>query len=394
MRIMVFFIAIFCCTQTAYAQNWKKIEDFPAAERDDGASFVIGEKAYAGSGVVPFTPLRDFYAFDFKSESWSSIQELPIYKGRQYSAAFASSKYGFVFGGISNQFLNDLWRYDPSVDQWQEMSALNADGRGGSAAFVIDSFAYIIGGKTQTKQALSEVWAYNMFTDIWVRKADLPFGSRWRSAATTYKNKGYLVFGLDDTSRYSPEIYEYDPSTDQWNLFSVFPQGGRNYVKAHTINNSLITVAGQDSSGAFLNECWKLDYLTKTWESTISLPALGRRGGISFNDQSSIYYTTGLGDSGRRFVETWKFENPTSINEIQIIDDVNIYPNPANNRLNVWMSIASGEYELIDLKGKQVMHGTFNTDQLIISVQGLEAGFYFLSLRSKNLRIIKKITIY
>ncbi len=394
MNLMVFFVFCFFFLEVSIAQSWKKIENFPGVERDDGASFVIKGKAYAGSGVVPFTPLRDFYAFDFKTESWDSIASLPIYEGRQYSAAFASEGYGFVFGGISNVFLNDLWAYDPIANQWSKKTSLPAAGRGGAAAICIDSFAYIFGGKTQTKAAIAEVWAYNLYTDHWKRKADMPFGPRWRSAATLYNGKAYLIFGLDDTLRYCPEIYEYDPVNDQWTLFSSFPEGGRNYVKAHTINNGLITIAGQDSVGKFLNECWKLNYLTKVWEEVTALPSLGRRGGISFTDSTSIYYTTGLTDSGRRFVETWKFENPTSLAENKLQNQLKIYPNPAHQNLNVSSALPIQRVVIYNLNAQIIIElKPFKTD-LEIEVSDFPPGIYIAQIYSDFVQSTVKFTTY
>lgn len=392
MRTLSFLVAFCGLIFSCYAQNWKKIADFPGVERDDGASFVIGSRAYAGSGVVPFTPLRDFYSFDFKSQNWTSIAPLPNFQGRQYSAAFASSQYGFILGGISTQFLNDLWRYNPISNQWQKMADLPAEGRGGSAAFVIDSFAYIIGGKTQNQQAISEVWAYNMNTDIWTKKADLP-QKRWRSAATTYQSKGYLIFGLDDSLNYSTEVYEYEPLNDQWTVFSAFPDGGRNYVKAHTINNSLITIAGQDSASVFLNDCWKLDFTSKNWKEITPLPSAGRRGGMSFNDGFSIYYTTGLGDSGRRYVESWKFENPTALNEFSSASNLDIYPNPANDVLYIDFALGSINFELINIKGERVKVGSLTSNSKI-DLSDYQPGLYFLKLSNKEQQSTKRIIVY
>jgi N-acetylneuraminic acid mutarotase len=112
------------------AQSWFQMPDFPGVERDDGASFVIQDIAYCGSGVVPFVALGDFYAFDLLSESWDTISPLPTGQERQYAAAFSNDSLGFLFGGFAGSFLNDLWQYDPATDQWTQKSAMPSVGRG------------------------------------------------------------------------------------------------------------------------------------------------------------------------------------------------------------------------------------------------------------------------
>ena len=43
------------------SQSWIQIDDFPSSARDDGASFVIGNKAYCGTGFkVGWTETKDY----------------------------------------------------------------------------------------------------------------------------------------------------------------------------------------------------------------------------------------------------------------------------------------------------------------------------------------------
>ncbi|MGL4596156.1 MAG: Kelch repeat-containing protein, partial [Bacteroidia bacterium] len=153
----------------ATAQTWVQLANFPGSERDDGACFSIGYKAYCGTGLTAwFAPTADFYALDLTTDIWSPIAAMPATTERQYACGFASNTHGYIFGGLNgNTLLNDLWQYDPAQDAWIQKTSLPAAGRSGSACFVINDTAYIIGGRTAANNAIAEVWAYNILTDSW-----------------------------------------------------------------------------------------------------------------------------------------------------------------------------------------------------------------------------------
>lgn len=376
--------------QTAHAQSWFQLSDFPGLERDDGASFTIGTKAYCGSGVIPFRLLGDFYSFDVLSEQWDTISALPLGEERQYACGFASDSLGYIFGGYDGVFRNDLWQYQPANDLWLQKSPLPAVGRGGAASFVIDSMVYIVGGKTDSLAAIVEVWAYNMINDSWVQKQDFPFDPRWRSAACSNGQKGYLAFGLDDSLKYHSEVYAYDPTLDQWTLITVLPEGGRNYVKMHIFGSKLITIGGNDSVGNFLDECWEYDLNTSVWTSIAAFPNQGRRGGMSFESANAIYYTTGLTSGGIRFKESWKLEDPTELQELELEQEgrVRVFPNPAADE--IWIEIHdfilndSWKLRVLDVNGTVLFRSRLHQKKNRIILRGMPSALYIIELKNER----------
>ena len=88
-------IILIVFNKTALSQTWTQISDFPATERDDGVSFVIGNKAYCGTGFkTGWITCRDMYSFDMSSESWGTISSLPAGMERQYSSGFSYNNLG------------------------------------------------------------------------------------------------------------------------------------------------------------------------------------------------------------------------------------------------------------------------------------------------------------
>ncbi|MCR9153582.1 MAG: hypothetical protein NXI09_05690 [Bacteroidetes bacterium] len=302
-----------------HCQNWQALSPFPGTAVDDGLAFSIGDTAYFGSGLSPwFSAQHQFQAFNLVSETWQSVQDLPATKGRQYAVAFADSQYAFVFGGYAqNEYLNDLWRYNPAIDQWQEFSPLPDSGRSGASAFLIGDTAYIFGGKNRYNDALSEVWAYALNSDTWTRKGDLPIGL-WRSSATSLRDTGWLVFGIDSNQYYRNELYSYNPQLDQWTLISSFPGAGRSHASLLATEQNLVLAFGIDSLQNYYRDLWQYEPSSDQWLTLKDLPAAGRKGQMAIAHQNKLYFCTGINASNQRLKELWKFEAQIGLEEVAI----------------------------------------------------------------------------
>jgi len=372
------------------AQTWQQLTNFPAVERDDGAFFIIGDKAFCGTGFAPwFAPLNDFYSFDMNTEIWNTIAALPSGMERQYACGFSSGSKGFIFGGKGNGLLNDLWMYDTTLNTWTQKTSLPGQGRSGSTCFVINDTAYIIGGIDSLNVAISQVWAYDILNDNWHQKNNLNFGARWRASSVSQNGKGYLIFGKDENGRYCNELVEYNPLSDSWIQISTFPGNGRTYSSLNSIASDLYTFAGLDSFGTYLSELWRYNYSSSSWQQLNSIPSKGRKGGMCFNNNSILYYTTGIDSSNTRLNETWKCTNLTSISEyFRNIWSVRIHPNPVINEFNVELTnIHNGrniEYNISDSYGRIVMSNSTNENKIRIDISSFPKGLYFLKMYSND----------
>ncbi|MDC0249439.1 T9SS type A sorting domain-containing protein [Flavobacteriales bacterium] len=95
-----------------------------------------------------------------------------------------------------------------------------------------------------------------------------------------------------------------------------------------------------------------------------------------------MYAVLGLGSGG-----------PTGNNEV-IDASTKIYPNPANNALNI-MSYAAGIQSVIiyTISGKEVINTTVNENQIKINTSGLANGVYIIDIKSKHTSIKRKLII-
>ncbi|MEA3494668.1 MAG: M4 family metallopeptidase [Bacteroidota bacterium] len=118
-----------------------------------------------------------------------------------------------------------------------------------------------------------------------------------------------------------------------------------------------------------------------------------------------IYTTTGdydvklLAENGCGFDSTTKTINITSsIEDANIIDNLNIYPNPANNKLNISFETINSEdvsIQFINILGKtfitKKIKGKINNHKTEIDISNLPKGIYFIKIKNKEGAIIKKI---
>ena len=93
-----------------------------------------------------------------------------------------------------------------------------------------------------------------------------------------------------------------------------------------------------------------------------------------------IYVALGLGGS-------------TGINEV-IDASTEIYPNPANNLLNI-VSYAAGinSVKIYSLNGKEVINTSVNANQIKINTSSLANGLYIVDIKSNNTSVKRKLII-
>ncbi|MGQ0829721.1 MAG: Kelch repeat-containing protein [Bacteroidota bacterium] len=380
------------------SQTWQQIVDFPSTERDDGAAFVIGNKAYCGAGQIPgWISVGDFYSLDMNTDSWDTLASMPVGAERQYASSFSSANFGYLFGGINGStYLNDMWCYNTMLNTWVAKTPLPGSGRMGCAYFVINGIAYFIGGRTSTAKSIKEVWAYDIINDSWQQKNDLPFGARWRAASAEQNNKGYLLFGMDENNRYCNELFEYNPLTDSWMQVTTFPGIGRIYTSMLSLSNDLVFLAGLDSFAINYNDMWRINLDTLNWQQLNSIPALGRRGGICFNNSSTIYYTTGVDNNNNRIKETWKIDNPTNTRENVSAEKINFYPNPADQFINFTIERLNNfptTIEIMDITGRIIQKEETTNNSISINSIDLANGIYNIRILTGNKIYYSKVIV-
>jgi acetyl esterase/lipase len=84
---------------------------------------------------------------------------------------------------------------------------------------------------------------------------------------------------------------------------------------------------------------------------------------------------------------------PTGINEV-IDASTDIYPNPANNSLNIVSNfIDINTISIYNLHGQEVLNTTVNANQIKINTSSLANGIYIIDIKSNNTSVKRKLII-
>jgi N-acetylneuraminic acid mutarotase len=119
-------------TNSAWSFNtksgqWKSLPPVPGPPRVFHTSAVAGNHIYVfgGSTQKPHHDLEnlsDVHRFDIKLHTWSSLKPAPV-AARAWFATPANG-YIYLFGGYTDHFLDEVYQYNPSRDEYWLVSRL------------------------------------------------------------------------------------------------------------------------------------------------------------------------------------------------------------------------------------------------------------------------------
>lgn len=79
----------------------------------------------------------------------------------------------------------------------------------------------------------------------------------------------------------------------------------------------------------------------------------------------------------------------SGVNEYSNAAEVNLYPNPANNMINIEADkLNVDSYKVVDITGKLIMHSEINTGNFTVNVNELQEGMYSIMLYGKNTELL------
>jgi len=190
------------------AYTWTKKADFPGGARASAVAFVIGNKAYIGTGNNGTTYFNDLYEYTPATDSWVIKTNFPG-AARQDAIAFAVESKGYIGTGLnaSGVVLNDFWEYDPSLNTWTS-------------------------------------------------KANFPGNARTSAVGMGYAKKGFVGTGNNGAVDYK-DFWEYTASTNTWEqLTTDFPSVARHEAASFVSGAKLCVFEGQNSAGTIIKDSY------------------------------------------------------------------------------------------------------------------------------------------
>ncbi len=130
------------------------------------------------------------------------------FQARYGAISFTLGNKAYVGTGrdANNNFLNDLWSFDPNANpQWVQEANLPGSVRDGAVAFTLGNKAYVGIGTGADGNYLNDFWSFDGTT--WERvNDDLPGALRSNAIAFTLGNKAYVGTGQGGSEKNNSEI--------------------------------------------------------------------------------------------------------------------------------------------------------------------------------------------
>lgn len=388
-------ISAFLLFAACFGQNtWSTIASFGGGERERAVSFVVGGRAYVGTGLdTSNTCKKDFWEYDPGSNSWSQKADLPGSQRRD-AIAFAIGNRGYVGTGI-NGFIawtgskkDDFYEYNPITNTWTEKDDWEGNFGGGvyyASAFATPLKGYLVCGKLGSSYYSNELWEYDPVTDDWVKKANFPAGTRYGASAFSIAGKGYVGCGADE-DYYRNDFYEYDPQTNIWKQIADFPGSPRFNAVGLEISGRGFVGLGTD--GGYQKDFYEYNPATDTWMQKASIPGSERRSCVAFTIGNYGYVGTGKGPDGvKRSMYKYKpyfLAVPEDYNDTRLATSVS--PNPMHQNTVIGfdkpLNMASANLKVFNTNGVMVFAENNSTeDNFNFYRNDLAAGIYLYEIQ-------------
>lgn len=307
-KLLTFSFVVFMMSaipQLLQAQNsWSSIASFAGGERERAVSFVIGSRAYVGTGLDTANACKkDFWEYDPGTNIWMQKADLPGSQRRD-AIAFAIGNRGYVGTGL-NGFLawtgskkKDFYEYNPITNTWTAKD--DFEGNSGYGVYYASAFAtatkgYVVCGKFGSSWYSNELWEFDPVANDWIARANFPGGVRYGVTAFSCNGKGYVGCGADE-NYFRNDFWEYDPQTNAWTEKAPFPGSPRFNAAGFSIGGR--GYIGMGTDGGYQKDLYEYNPLTNNWMQKANLPGSERRSCVAFAIGDYGYLGTGKGPDG------------------------------------------------------------------------------------------------
>lgn len=283
--------------------QWKRLSDFPGLPRSDVATFVLGNKAYAGTGASGGELLEDMWEFDAESNVWTQKNNFPRATTEVVGLALSGTGYMADFE-IYGYPRCPVYAYNPVSDGWEKKSSLPInyyDGKG--AGFTLGETLYLLDN--------TFTYRYNPSSDHWSLIAYINNYLFQRGVAFSDGHYGYFGIGMEKGTANATMWYRFNQEMNKWEARTPFPGEPRNSAVAFFLPNGQGYVGlGLSSTGQYLKDFWEYDPTNDSWKRLSDFPGEGRASAGAFTLFEQGYILAG--NNGTDLKDFWIF-NPAAL---------------------------------------------------------------------------------
>ncbi|MCW2621249.1 MAG: Kelch repeat-containing protein [Frankiales bacterium] len=175
------------------AGSWSTASPLPSALLDAGGA-ALGTTVYVVGGKTSTAHLSTVRAYNTVTGVWTTRASLPGSRVENPALVTYQGKL-YAFGGSTGAFsgaVRTAYRYDPITNAWTRLADM-AVARGGAAAAVVGTEAWVVGGMDSTGASLRSTERLDLTTGTWSAGPDLTTARDNPGAAAI--DGGLLVFG-------------------------------------------------------------------------------------------------------------------------------------------------------------------------------------------------------
>jgi len=404
-----------------YYGQWYPSATFPTLP---SASFytclaMLGDTLYAhlpsstGASSTTIVKAR-VNAGGWGSSAWTTGRPLPT--ALVGGAMVACGNKVFYIGGGSTITTGGttVYEYSPTTGVWATRAPLPLGRTGHNAVAWGDSVIFVMCGPWSTTTGTNlQVFRYRVATNTWTTLTGtnaLPTGAGKRSAAAgLFGNKiiisaGYAGAFLNTTF---VGTIGSTSNTITWTTAPNHPapSGGLSRVGGTACYGYFFTIGGEKNGGGYEDVNYTFNFQDNAWVYTwTSLKPTGTsniwNGNTSklfSSDTIKIFSVGAYNGAAQNAFQVARFKatfcvgiNGTNDNHI-----VTIYPNPANNMINLYLNNTQTDAvaEIYNTSGQLVKNYQLLTGNNVIDLTTLTKGVYFVTVKGNNLLTTEKIVV-
>ena len=201
--------------------TWTQKAVFGGTARRTAVSFSIGNKGYIGTGWDGTACKQDFWEWngDPASSTYNTWTQKASFGGaaRLGAAGFVIGTKAYIGTGISGTpsnytYYNDLWEWDQTINSWAAKTNFPGAARHSATGFSIANKGYLGTGSAGSTSITryQDFWEYNPVTDTWAQCTNFGGSARQGAVGFSIGTKGYIGTGEDPG--YKQDFWEYDPN--------------------------------------------------------------------------------------------------------------------------------------------------------------------------------------